>query len=168
VTGSGFVVGPRGVLLLRHLRLGVWLQPGGHVDEGETPWEGARREVSEETGLSAAFAASAHWRDGVPDPVHVSVHAVPDGHVHYDVRYLFTAGVAEPAPPPGESQDVRWYEWAAAIAIADPSLRAILHRLWADCGRGAPSGRHDVEPQPEGGGDLDGVEGHVDQRGRQA
>src|SRR5215203_5825757 len=44
VTGSGFVVGSRGVVLLRHKRLGIWLQPGGHVDPGETPWEAAQRE----------------------------------------------------------------------------------------------------------------------------
>jgi hypothetical protein len=30
VTGSALVVGPRGVILLKHKRLGFWLQPGGH------------------------------------------------------------------------------------------------------------------------------------------
>ena len=51
VTGSAFIVGPRGIVLLRHRRLGIWVQPGGHVDAGETPWDGARREAVEETGL---------------------------------------------------------------------------------------------------------------------
>ena len=32
VTGSAIVTGPRGVVLLRHKRLGLWLQPGGHLD----------------------------------------------------------------------------------------------------------------------------------------
>ena len=40
VTGSAIVVGRRGVVLLTHKRLGIWLQPGGHVDAGEAPWDG--------------------------------------------------------------------------------------------------------------------------------
>ena len=55
VTGSAIVVGPRGVVLLRHKRLGLWLQPGGHIDPGETPWDAALREAQEETGLEVSF-----------------------------------------------------------------------------------------------------------------
>ena len=55
VTGSGIVVGPRGVVLLEHKRLGIWLQPGGHIDPGETPWAAALRESREETGLEVSF-----------------------------------------------------------------------------------------------------------------
>src|SRR5437763_11479881 len=31
VTGSAIVVGARGTVLHRHRRMGIWLQPGGHV-----------------------------------------------------------------------------------------------------------------------------------------
>lgn len=30
---------------------GLWTSPGGHMDAGETPYDAARREVLEETGL---------------------------------------------------------------------------------------------------------------------
>ena len=59
VTGSAIVVGPRGVVLLKHKRLGLWLQPGGHIDAGETPWDAALREAREETGLDVRFAGDA-------------------------------------------------------------------------------------------------------------
>jgi 8-oxo-dGTP pyrophosphatase MutT (NUDIX family) len=123
VTGSGFVVGPRGIVLLRHLKIDLWLQPGGHVDQGETPWNAARREVIEETGMHVTFAGDA------PELVHVSVHDVPGGHTHLDLRYLFDGGDADPSPPVGESQDVHWFDWPDAIAIAEPSLSGILRHL---------------------------------------
>jgi 8-oxo-dGTP pyrophosphatase MutT (NUDIX family) len=103
----------------------MWVQPGGHVDDGETPWEAARREVIEETGLPAEYL------DGEPELAHVSVHDVPSGHTHYDLRYLFAAGDADPAPPPGESPDVHWFAWPDAVERAEPQLTAILRSLQA-------------------------------------
>jgi 8-oxo-dGTP pyrophosphatase MutT (NUDIX family) len=128
VTGSGFVVGERGIVLLRHLKIGTWLQPGGHLDPGETPWEAARREVVEETGIAVGYL------DELPELAHVSVHDVPDGHTHLDLRYLFDGPAMDPAPPAGESQDVHWFAWPEAIATAEPSLSGILRHLSARFG----------------------------------
>jgi 8-oxo-dGTP pyrophosphatase MutT (NUDIX family) len=128
VTGSAIVVGPRGVLLLKHKRLGLWLQPGGHIDPGETPWQAALREAVEETGLDLAFAGPVD-ADGVPELIHVDVHAGGRGHTHLDTRYLIDGGDADPAPPPGESQEVGWFDWDTAIEMADPGLCAVLRQL---------------------------------------
>lgn len=128
VTGSALVVGPRGVVLLKHKRLGIWVQPGGHLDQGETPWEAALREAAEETGLDVRFAdpLDAH---GVPPLAHVDVHPGGRGHTHLDLRYLIDGGDADPAPPADESQEVDWFEWPAAIERADPGLAGVLRAL---------------------------------------
>jgi 8-oxo-dGTP pyrophosphatase MutT (NUDIX family) len=131
VTGSAIVVGPRGVLLLKHKRLGLWLQPGGHIDPGETPWEAALREAQEETGLDVAFAGPLD-EDGVPELIHVDVHKGGRGHTHLDTRYLIDGGSADPAPPEGESQEIDWFEWHIAIEMADPGVRSILQHLQPD------------------------------------
>ncbi len=124
VTGSAVVVGPRGVVLIKHKRLGIWLQPGGHVDAGETPWDGARREAREETGLEVRFAG------GWPQLVHVDVHPGGRGHTHLDLRYLVEAGDVDPQPPEGESQEIGWFDWDAAIARADDErLKSLLRAL---------------------------------------
>ena len=127
ITASALVIGRRGILLLRHKHLGIWLQPGGHVDPGETPWEAACRETVEETGLAATLIGADG--DGPPALAHVDVHAGSRGHTHLDLRYLATVGDADPAPPPGESQDVRWFSWDEAADVADPGLAGVLPGL---------------------------------------
>lgn len=124
VTGSAVVIGRRGVVLIRHKRLGIWLQPGGHVDPGEAPWDGARREAHEETGLDVEFAG------GSPQLVHVDVHAGGRGHTHLDLRYLVQADDVDPRPPEGESQEIAWFDWDAAVERADDDrLKSLLRSL---------------------------------------
>ena len=73
--------------------------------------------------------------------IHVDVHGASDEHVHLDVRYLLVGPDADPAPPPGESQEVRWFAWEDAGALADTSLAGALRsarRLSATGPRQAP------------------------------
>lgn len=120
VTGSAIVRDSRGqVLLHRHKRLGIWLQPGGHVDPGESCEEAALRETWEETGLRAELVD--------PAPLHVDVHEGPRGHVHLDVRWLLeVTGDTTPTPPEGESQHVAWFAPEAAIATTDEAAAAAI------------------------------------------
>lgn len=128
VTGSGIVVGPRGVVLLKHKRLGMWLQPGGHLDSDETPWDAALRECREETGLDVSFAGPLD-HEGIPAMIHVDVHPGGRGHTHLDTRYLILGGDRDPAPPDDESQEVGWFAWDVAIEMADPGVASLLRSL---------------------------------------
>lgn len=112
VTASAIVLGADGrVLLHRHKRLGIWLQPGGHVDPGESCEQAVAREVLEETGLRG------HLDEAL---LHVDVHEGPRGHVHLDIRWLVRVPAgAEPAPAEGESQDVAWFTPDEALRVTD-------------------------------------------------
>jgi 8-oxo-dGTP pyrophosphatase MutT (NUDIX family) len=122
VTGSAVVTGRRGTVLHWHKRIGGWMQPGGHIDAGETPWGAALRETQEETGLQVRHPG------GGPQLLHLDAH--PAGsHFHLDLRYLLEAADEEPAPPPGESQQVRWFTLTDALEVADDALIDGLRRL---------------------------------------
>ncbi len=122
VTGSAIVLDQDGrVLLHRHKRLDRWLQPGGHVDPGETPWDAAIRETREETGLDAV-----HPQEG-PKLIHVDVHEGPRGHVHLDLRYLlYGDGAAPLVAEPGAAPDVDWWPPTAVRDLADRSTVAAV------------------------------------------
>lgn len=120
VTASSVIVGRRGTVLHLHRRLHRWMQPGGHIDTGEEPAAAALRESFEETGL-----ALSHPPDG-PVMVHLDVHPAASGHTHLDLRFLLLGPDDDPAPPPGESQEVRWFSWEEAEETADESLAGAL------------------------------------------
>ena len=96
------------------------MQPGGHIDAGETPAVAARREATEELGLGVEHPAAG------PRLIHLDVHEAALGHTHLDLRYLLLGEDADPQPPPGESPDARWCEWDEAVALADPALADAL------------------------------------------
>jgi 8-oxo-dGTP pyrophosphatase MutT (NUDIX family) len=112
-TVAVFVVREKEVLLHRHRKLGMWLPPGGHIEEGELPDEAALREVFEETGLRVALVGER--REDVAGPVQlhrpagVQLENIGPGHQHIDLIYF-----AKPAGPTGIHQDysvdkVGWY-----------------------------------------------------------
>jgi 8-oxo-dGTP pyrophosphatase MutT (NUDIX family) len=141
VTASAVVVGPRGTVLHMHKRLHRWLQPGGHVDPGEGPWDAALRESLEETGLEIAHPA------GGPRLIHVDVHDGAKGHTHLDLRYLLVGADRDPAPPAGESPLARWFDWHEAAAVADTALVGALHAARRQPEAGA--GRGPAPSQPD-------------------
>jgi 8-oxo-dGTP pyrophosphatase MutT (NUDIX family)/GNAT superfamily N-acetyltransferase len=128
VTASAIVLadppgsGRHGVVLHRHKRLGLWLQPGGHIDPGELPWDAARREANEETGLPIEPV-------GGSTLAHVDVHPGPKKHRHLDLRYVVSAPPDPPRPPAGESQDVAWFSWRDAIGRADAGFEGLLRAM---------------------------------------
>ncbi|HEX9147859.1 MAG TPA: NUDIX hydrolase [Thermoanaerobaculia bacterium] len=128
VTASAVVARPSGdaFLLVFHRKLDRWLQPGGHVEDGDTSvFHVALREAREETGISDFEAPLG---DAIFD---LDVHAIPafgddPAHFHYDVRFLLTVGDGE-KPEPGAA----WFPFrAVGRTDTDGSLvRAVLKAI---------------------------------------
>jgi 8-oxo-dGTP pyrophosphatase MutT (NUDIX family) len=119
-TASALVVDPsrERTLLVRHRKLGRWLQPGGHVEPGDPSLlDAALREAREETGLAV--------EPGEAEPLDVDVHEIPTEppHLHLDVRFLVVAE-GEPA---GEEHG-EWLARDEALARADAGLRRLIEK----------------------------------------
>lgn len=110
-TASAFVLSPAGdeLFLIRHPKLGLWLQPGGHVEDDDPDvLAAARRETREEVGLHDAVLHEACL--GIFD---VDIHAIParadePRHEHFDVRFLFRAPSKEAVKATAEVKGGRW------------------------------------------------------------
>lgn len=121
-TASAFVMRRFGtewkVLLLKHRKHHLWMQPGGHVEHTENPWQALCHELAEETGYEIEQLDVMQALPRLADSEHDVMHPVPafsnthspvPEHFHSDLTYVLVAdedpahGVAE-----GESQDLRW------------------------------------------------------------
>ncbi len=88
---GAFIVRNGKVLLLNHKKYGFWLQPGGHIEDGETPDECAVRETLEETGLKIEIVGSETEFDesfDLPQPLNINLHKIGEDHWHCDFQYL--------------------------------------------------------------------------------
>jgi 8-oxo-dGTP pyrophosphatase MutT (NUDIX family) len=130
-TASAFVLSPdRGdLVLIHHKKLGIWVQPGGHVEPSDGDLVcSARREVLEEVGLSELESIPGAGGSLLFD---VDIHRIParkedPAHEHFDVRFAFVAKTRELVHSE-EVADLRWVplDAVAQMGTDESVLRAV-------------------------------------------
>ncbi|MBO3738086.1 NUDIX hydrolase [Actinoplanes flavus] len=133
VTASALIVDDsRRVLLCLHGRLGLWMQLGGHCEEGDpTLAAAAFREATEESGIAGLVLD--------PVPIDIDIHEVRCGShegapatpsVHYDVRFLLRAPAGAVERISDESSDLAWFRPDALPSpLADGTIQQIAPAL---------------------------------------
>ncbi len=116
ITGSGILIRNEKMLLIHHRYIKEWFQPGGHIDPGESPLEGAIREVAEETGWQSM--PSSLWRNDLP--IDIDVHIIPANpkkqepeHLHIDFAFLLEPVYEGIASDP---ESIGWFDLTSCSA----------------------------------------------------
>lgn len=121
------------LLVHRHRKRGILMQPGGHVERTEDPWAAVAHELREESGydleqlLLLQPAHRIERAEGVavlPTPLVVDVHPITDDHAHTDIVYAFVATTG-PAGAPGEDESQELH-WLPVDSLAGPDAPADL------------------------------------------
>ena len=137
LTGSAFVIDPDlRLLLTHHLRLGIWIQLGGHAEGERFAEQVAFREAREESGLAdLVFHDRLRFADGSPRLLDVDIHEIParktePAHFHFDLRFLLvTAQPDAIRRDAAESHALEWVTLAEARARCQPDMSRAFGKI---------------------------------------
>lgn len=123
-TASAWIISERAgepkLLLHRHKLLGVMLEPGGHVELNETPWQAVLHEILEETGYEPNQLKVLQPKDRLKALGGAILHPYPlvsnshkfdaeGNHIHTDLAYAFiTDQEPNQSIGDGESSEFKW------------------------------------------------------------
>ena len=112
---GAFIIKNNRILFLRHKKYDMWLQPGGHVEDKETPDEAAIRETMEEVGLEIEIldgfmpdTSFENKSEDLPQPFNINLHRIEEGHWHLDFQYL-ARPVNEISEKEYSDEDMKWF-----------------------------------------------------------
>jgi 8-oxo-dGTP diphosphatase len=120
----------RCLLLGDHRKSGLWLPPGGHVEDGEDPRQAVIREAHEELRITAGLKD-----DDTPFFLTVTPTRGPNSHLDVDLWFVLNLArhQAQLTPDPREFNGVRWFDldqpsgWPAGTY--DPEMERFVAKL---------------------------------------
>lgn len=114
------------VFLIHHEKAELWLSPGGHIDNGETPLETLRREVREELGIE--INPNENTQPFFLSTVEITPKPQRRGcRKHYDIWFLIETDGGDFEVDPREFLESRWVTINEARGlVTDPSTLEAL------------------------------------------
>ncbi|MBX9696526.1 MAG: NUDIX hydrolase [Alphaproteobacteria bacterium] len=114
------------ILLVDHIKAGLWLPSGGHVEIDEDPRRTVMRECHEELGVEADF-----FQD---DPLFLTITktvGMTAGHTDVSLWYVLRGDHRQPYDyDASEFKGIRWFDFdQIPFAQSDPHLSRFLEKL---------------------------------------
>ena len=111
-----YVINDDKFLMIKHKKLGVWISPGGHIEENESPDDACLREVKEETGIDIQLigerllCATDYIRPYAISPHVIKASKKEEEHIHMDLIY-FAKPVGELSLKLNENETdgIKWF-----------------------------------------------------------
>jgi 8-oxo-dGTP pyrophosphatase MutT (NUDIX family) len=132
ITASSWLLNRPGshALLMHHVKLGLWVQPGGHCDGNSDSLSVALKEASEESGISAIIPVQESIFD-------IDIHLIPESkkhkaHYHFDVRFLLQVASDEKIQQNHESYELKWVGKNIADVPTDALSVTRMFYKWLD------------------------------------
>ena len=126
---SAFIINPetKKILLVKHSDYDKWVQPGGHIEDDETPEEAAVREVFEETGLKITLIGEHFPREeDLIRPLGIQCNRKQDGNRFIDI--IYAAKPNNPEENPKLNDESTSYNNIGQLEAGTHVLTAILNK----------------------------------------
>lgn len=121
----------RSLLLIDHVKSGLWLPAGGHVEINENPVTTVVREAKEELGLDAKFGK---WTGD--QPLMLTVTQTVNGNVHTDVSLWYLIKGDSQIDLDFDRREMNGYRWCTFdevlgtdIGMLDPHMHRFVNKL---------------------------------------
>ena len=119
------------LLLIDHVKSGLWLPPGGHVEVNENPVTTVKREAHEELGLHAEFDTMFGDK-----PLLITVTQTVNGNIHTDVSLWYVLKGDSRVDLDFDRREMNGYRWLTFDEIhrtdsstLDPHMRRFVNKL---------------------------------------
>ena len=121
----------RSLLLIDHVKSGLWLPAGGHVEIDENPAVTVAREAQEELGLDAKFSALTG-----DQPLMITVTQTVNGNIHTDVSLWYVLTGDSRVDLDFDRREMKGYKWftfdeilKTNIDTLDPHMHRFVNKL---------------------------------------
>jgi 8-oxo-dGTP pyrophosphatase MutT (NUDIX family) len=117
----------RSVLLVDHIKAGLWLPTGGHVEPGEDPRGTVLREIAEELGSRAATVASVAMM-----PLFITAGKTRGQGAHTDISLWYVVAADENMWLDPDPREFRGHRWQTLDSVLDTDIDELdphMHRF---------------------------------------
>ena len=135
ITGSAIIFDYKNskVLLIKHIILQRWLQPGGHIEKTDASiLDGVYREIFEETNIAKDDLMLISPIFGKKFPIDIDSHPIPENpakhekqHFHHDLHYFF---IYKGEKITEESENLKWSD--VSSLSSQVTFLKLVKKIW--------------------------------------
>lgn len=124
LTVAAYIINNNKTLLVDHVKTGLWLPPGGHIDKNEIPDIALLRKIKQELGLeirilnTPRIPQEGNIIDNLAVPFYCNTHKLIN-HIHYCAFYiaeLLTNNVKT------SKRELKGFEWFSKQELYNPKV----------------------------------------------